>query len=150
MKSTHRSVRLAFGLTIGLALALFSGPPAAAAGGATSATYDAPVTWKLLDYQQAICVDTRYGRSTYFLIVIQGSWSAPIEVTARELPDGSTAGTPHAFIPPGSNDDHNVLTLVPVVVPPTPIGVYGAVLWASDAVETQTVPITIRVQERCP
>ncbi len=147
MKSTHRAVRLAVGLTTGLALALLGSSPAvagAARGGVTTTS----ATWTLVDYQQSACITSSIGRTTYFLVVIQGSWSRPITPAAQNLPAGSQGST-SAPIPPGSNYSGVVQSMVWVGMPPTPVGVYTAAIRASDGVTTQTVPLTLRVQASC-
>lgn len=142
MKSACRAVGLATGLVLTLST-VTSGPEPSAITGTSTAT------WTLVDYQQSDCVTANSGRSTYFPIWISGSWSTTLEVGLRSLPEGSRAGE-SAPIPPGSNDGSDALRAVPVTIPPIPAGVYTAQLFASNEADTQTVPITLRVQPSCP
>lgn len=164
MRSLHRTVRSALSLTTGLALALAptlaTSTPAAAGArtGSTGATTVAPFAaapaapaapagWTLMDYQQAICIDAAYGRKTYFWIFIAGDRPVPITIGAEGLPAGSESTS--VAIPPGSNGGSTALAGVWVSIPPIPVGVYTAALYTDDGVEKQTVPITIRSQQRC-
>ncbi len=132
MKSLNRA------LTAGLLMATF----AAAAAPASAST------WTLRDLGQRICVDSVYGRSTYFLVSVDGTWSSTIGATIHDLPPGSTtSGT--SPIPPGSNSSGTVQTAVGVSIPPTPVGVYTARLQATDGTDTQNVPLTVDVRARC-
>nr|WP_062338522.1 DUF5980 family protein [Herbidospora sakaeratensis] len=132
MKTIHRA------LTAGLLMALF----------AASAAPASAATWTLRDLQQRICVDAAYGRSTYFLVSVEGTWSSTIGATVQNLPPGSsTSGT--SPIPPGSNYGGTVQTAVGVTIPPTPVGVYAAQLRATDGTDVQTVPLTVDVRSRC-
>ncbi|MEW9533425.1 DUF5980 family protein [Microbispora sp. NPDC049125] len=137
MRSTHRAVRSAIGVTTGLALALSGALPASAA------------TWTLRDVNQRICVAAQYGHpGTYFLAPVVGSWSTTITTGVRNLPPGSSSvgGTP---IPPGSNYGTNVNGFVQVTIAPAPVGEYSAEVWASDGAETQSVPVAISIRDSC-
>ncbi|MDW5325820.1 DUF5980 family protein [Plantactinospora sp. KLBMP9567] len=134
---------MALGLVTALTLALIAGQPAAAAGTSTSEG-----GWQLTNIGQRICIPAGESWWTYFWITIDGEWSTPIEVGARNLPAGTTTSLPHAPIPPGSSDGHTALNLIAMTLPPLPFGVYQPVLTASDGLQTQRVPVTIQVQER--
>ncbi|MEO3931096.1 DUF5980 family protein [Micromonosporaceae bacterium B7E4] len=142
LRSTFGAARLALGLVTALTLALIVGQPAAAAGTTTSAG-----GWRLTNIGQRICIPADESWWTYFWITIDGEWSTPIEVGARNLPAGTTTSLPHAPIPPGSSDGHTALNLIAMTLPPLPFGVYQPELTASDGRETQSVPVTIQVQE---
>lgn len=142
LRSIPGLARLAFGLVTALTLALIGSQPAAAAGTTSAAT------WQLTGIGQRICIPAGQSWWTYFWITIDGDWSTPIEVGARDLPAGTTTSLPHAPIPPGSSDGHTALNLIAMTLPPLPFGVYRPELTASDGVETQSVPVTIEVQER--
>lgn len=141
-RSTFGVARLALGLFTAMALTLVGSPPAAASGTATSTA-----TWRLTGIGQRICIPADESWWTYFWITIDGEWSTAIEVGARNLPAGTTTSLPHAPIPPGSSDGHHALNLIAMTLPPLPFGVYQPELTASDGVETQSVPVTIQVQE---
>ncbi|GLW20107.1 DUF5980 family protein [Microbispora triticiradicis] len=139
MKSPHRAVRLALGLTTGLALTLAGAPPASAA------------TWTLNDIHQQTCVTSRYGHpGTYFLAQVTGTWSANITLGLSDLPSGSTV-MGGLIGGPGSNSDPTLVNgFVGVSIAPAPVGTYTAHLVASDGTVTQTNPITIHVKDSCP
>ncbi|MGI5150731.1 DUF5980 family protein [Plantactinospora sp. CA-294935] len=143
LRSTFGAARLALGLVTALTLALIAGQPAAAAGTTTPEG-----GWQLTNIGQRICIPAGESWWTYFWITIDGEWSTPIEVGARNLPAGTTTSLPHAPIPPGSSDGHTALNLIAMTLPPLPFGVYQPVLTASDGLQTQSVPVTIQVQER--
>ncbi|MEN3612949.1 DUF5980 family protein [Plantactinospora sp. ZYX-F-223] len=142
LRSTFGAARMALGLVTALTLALIAGQPAAAAGTTTSAG-----GWQLTNIGQRICIPAGESWWTYFWITIDGEWSTPIEVGARNLPAGTTTSLPHSPIPPGSSDGHTALNLIAMTLPPLPFGVYRPVLTASDGLQTQSVPVTIQVQE---
>ncbi|MGX7673104.1 DUF5980 family protein [Plantactinospora sp. DSM 117369] len=142
LRSTFGAARMALGLVTALTLALIAGQPAAAAGTPTSAG-----GWQLTNIGQRICIPAGESWWTYFWITIDGEWSTPIEVGARNLPAGTTTSLPHSPIPPGSSDGHTALNLIAMTLPPLPFGVYRPVLTASDGLQTQSVPVTIQVQE---
>ncbi|MFY1692079.1 DUF5980 family protein [Plantactinospora sp. WMMB782] len=142
-RSTFGVARLALGLVTALALVLVGSQPAAATGGTTP-----PGSWQLTNIGQRICIPAGESWWTYFWITIGGEWSTPIEVGARGLPVGTTTSLPHAPIPPGSSDGHTAVNLIAMTLPPLPFGVYRPELTASDGTVTQSVPVTIRVQER--
>ncbi|MEV0732968.1 DUF5980 family protein [Polymorphospora sp. NPDC050346] len=142
LRSTSGTAQVALGLFMTLVLALIGGQPAAAADTTTSAA-----SWRLTDIGQRICIPAGQSWWTYFWITIDGEWSTPIEVGARNLPSGTTTSLPHPPIPPGSSDGHNALNLIAMTLPPLPFGVYRPELTASDGVQTQSVPVTIQVQE---
>ena len=150
MKSTRRIVRLALGVATGVALALSGALPASAATTeATAFSSETTDTWTVQDINQRICVTSRSGHpSTYFLVPVYGSWSTTLTTGIRNLPPGATSsgGTP---ISPGSNYGPTVLGFVQLSVPPLPVGVYAAEVWASDGTETHSAPATINVQENC-
>ncbi|MEU8024272.1 DUF5980 family protein [Micromonospora haikouensis] len=141
-RSILGTVRLALGLVTALALTLVGGQPAAASGATTTTT-----TWRLTDIGQRICIPAGQSWWTYFWITIDGQWSTPIEVGARNLPAGTTTSLPQAPVPPGSSNGHTALTLIAMTLPPLPHGVYQPELTASDGVQTQSVPVTIKVQD---
>ncbi|MFC6018148.1 DUF5980 family protein [Plantactinospora solaniradicis] len=142
LRSTPGLARLALGLVTALTLATIGSQPAAAAGTTRSAT-----TWQLTSIGQRICIPAGESWWTYFWITLDGEWSTPVEVGARNLPTGTTTSLPHTPIPPGSSDGHTALNLIAMTLPPLPFGVYRPELTASDGVETQSVPVTIQVQE---
>ncbi|MBF9132894.1 hypothetical protein I0C86_28625 [Plantactinospora sp. S1510] len=142
LRSTFGVARLALGLVTALTLALIGSQPAAAAGTTTSAA-----TWQLTNIGQRVCIPAGESWFTYFWITIDGTWSTPIEVGARDLPAGTTTSLPHVPIPPGSSDGHIALNLIAMTLPPLPFGVYRPELTASDGTRTQSVPVTIQVQE---
>ncbi|GAA4461527.1 DUF5980 family protein [Phytohabitans houttuyneae] len=137
--------RLALGLITALTLALVASQPAAAA---STTTTPPATTWQLASIGQRICIPAGESWWTYFWITIDGQWSTPIEVGARNLRAGTTTSLPHAPIPPGSSDGHVALNLIAMTLPPLPFGVYQPELTASDGTVTQSVPVTIQVQER--
>ncbi|MFY1669966.1 DUF5980 family protein [Plantactinospora sp. WMMB334] len=174
-----RSIRLgapsALCLATALAATLLGALPAAAAGGpatpagpaaagTTTVTAGAAAdraaeqaTWKLtplLEGGQTLCTQTTLGRWSLVYVVIVGTWSTEIEAGVHSLPPGSDIQT---FPPlaPGSNPrtpggSIRINTAVNVYAPPLPVGTYPAVLWASDGVQTQSIPFEIRAQEeRC-
>lgn len=141
-RSPFGVARLALGLVTALALTLVGSQPAAAAG------HRPPVpSWQLTNIGQRICIPADQSWWTYFWITIDGTWSRPLEVGARNLPAGTSTSLPHAPIPPGSSDGHTAINLISVTLPPLPFGVYQPVLTASDGVSTQSVPVTVTVQE---
>ncbi|MET8043319.1 DUF5980 family protein [Micromonospora sp. NPDC005215] len=142
LRSTFGIARLALALVTAATLALIATQPAAA-----SPTRTPAATWTLTSVGQRICIPADQSWFTYFWITIDGTWSTPIEVGARNLPPGTTTSLPHAPIPPGSSDGHTVLNLVAMTLPPLPFGIYQLELTASDGVRTQSVPVTIQVQE---
>lgn len=142
VRSTFGVARLALGLVTTLTLALIGSQPATAADTPTSAA-----TWQLTNIGQRICIPADQSWWTYFWITIDGEWSTPIEVGARNLPAGTTTSLPHVPIPPGSSDGHTALNLIAMTLPPLPFGIFQPELTASDGVETQSVPVTIQVQE---
>ncbi|MEV4759724.1 DUF5980 family protein [Micromonospora sp. NPDC049559] len=141
-RSTFGVARLALGLVTAVTLALVGGQPAVAADRTTPTE-----TWQLSNIGQRICIPAGQTWWTYFWITIKGEWSTPIEVGARNLPAGTTTSLPHAPIPPGSSDGHAALNLIAMTLPPLPFGVYQPELTASDGVRTDSVPVTIQVQE---
>lgn len=137
MRSIHRTVRSALVVVAALALVLTG------AGSATAST------WTLRDVGQRMCVTSDFGHpGAYFFAPVVGSWSSTIRTGITDLPPGSTSPGGNS-LPPGSNDTDNVNGFVPVSIAPAPVAVYHAEVWASDGRETQTAPVTIRVQERC-
>ncbi|GAB2921829.1 hypothetical protein GCM10027280_06290 [Micromonospora polyrhachis] len=142
LRSTSGVARLALGLAAAVAMALAASPPAAATGAKTSTA-----TWQLMDIGQRICIPAGEPWWTYFWITIDGEWSTPIEVGVRNLPDGTTTSLPHQPLAPGSSDGRSALDLIDMTLPPLPFGIYQPELTASDGVETQSVPVTIQVQE---
>jgi hypothetical protein len=141
VKTIPRAARLALGAATGLALVL-SGTTAAAAS-----------TWELDDMDQRICIQTNDGHWTYFLVQINGSWSTVIQSKLENLPPGFTSKD-GSLVGPGSNPTHPggqaiVQSLVEMKVAPLPVGVYTALLTATDGTEAQSVPVTINVKVRC-
>ncbi|MFK3983750.1 DUF5980 family protein [Micromonospora sp. NPDC050397] len=143
LRSTVGVARLALGLLSAVVLALISSSPATASGSTTSAT-----GWQLTGVGQRICIPADESWWTYFWIMIDGEWSTAIEVGARNLPAGTTTSLPHAPIPPGSSDGRHALNLIAMTLPPLPHGVYQPELTATDGVQTQSIPVTIQVQDR--
>jgi hypothetical protein len=142
LRSTFGTARLALGLAATMALVVIAGQPVAA-----SATTTSTASWRLTNIGQRVCIPTGESWWTYFWITIDGEWSTPIEVGARNLPAGTTTSLPHAPIPPGSSDGATALNLIAMTLPPLPRGIYQPELTASDGTQTQSVPITIQVQE---
>ncbi|WP_422770242.1 DUF5980 family protein [Plantactinospora sp. WMMC1484] len=137
--------RLVLGLVTAVMLTLAASQPAFAAKRATGTS---PTTWQLTNIGQRICIPAGESWWTYFWITIDGEWSTPIEVGARDLPAGTTTSLPHVPIPPGSSNGRTALNLIAMTLPPLPFGIYQPELTASDGVVTQSVPVTIKVQER--
>jgi hypothetical protein len=146
LRSTFGVTRLVLGLVTVLTLALVGSSSAAAAAPSTTATSTSTATWQLLDVNQRVCIPAGVSWWTYFGIIIDGEWSTPLETGARDLPAGTITDLP-SLMPPGSGDGHVVQELIAITLPPLAMGVYQAELTASDGVETQSTPITIKVQE---
>ncbi|GIG88064.1 DUF5980 family protein [Plantactinospora endophytica] len=144
LRSSFGAARLALGLLTAVTLALVSGQPAVAADTSTTST----TSWRLTNIGQRICIPADESWWTYFWITIDGTWTRPIEVGARNLPSGTTTSLPHAPLPPGSSNGATALNLIAMTLPPLPFGIYQPELTASDGVITQSVPVTIQVQER--
>ncbi|WBB80182.1 DUF5980 family protein [Micromonospora sp. WMMD882] len=147
-RSLFAAARLALGLATAVTLALVGSQPAAASGATTSGATAAGASWQLVDLGQRVCIPADQSWFTYFLVAVEGQWSAPLEIGARNLPAGTTTSLPHAPVPPGTGDGHTVVNMVAMTLPPLPFGVYQPELTASDGAHTQSVPVTIRVQER--
>lgn len=140
LRSTPRAVRLALALTAALALMLAGSPAAASPSTGTT-------TWKLQDWEQRICIHANESYWTYFLVVLDGEWSTPVQLGVRDLPAGTVMDAPPQ-IPPGTGNGSNVNGWLMMTLPPLAHGVYRATLTASDGVSTQTAPITIQAQDR--
>lgn len=141
LRSTPRTLRLVLALTAGLALMLAGSPaPASASSGTT--------TWRLQTWEQRICIQANQTHWTYFLVVLDGEWSRPIQLGVRDLPAGTVPDAPLPQIPPGTGNGSLVQELVQMTLPPLPHGVYRAELTASDGRSTQSSPITIQAQDR--
>lgn len=144
-RTVSGGARLVAALVSALVLALVGAQPAAASGATTS-------TWQLTDNGQKICIPAGKTWWTYFWITIDGHWTTPIEVGARNLPPGTVTSLPHSALPPGSSNGRTALDLIEMTLPPLAHGVYQPELTASDGVQTQSVPVTIQVQDEwgCP
>lgn len=130
------------------ATALLGGSQALAASD-RAAPSTAAASWQLIDYQQSVCYVSTRGGTSYYGIWISGSWTHTIDVGASGLPAGGSYYTSYAPIPPGSSDGVGSLAYVAVVLPSTPVAVYPASIWADDGTTRESVPVTIRVQDRC-
>lgn len=140
LRSTPRAVRTALALAAVLALMLAGSPaPASASPGTT--------TWRLQTWEQRICIAAGGTHWTYFLVVLDGTWPAPVRVALRDLPAGTVTDEPQRLAP-GTGDGSRVQTLLQATLPPLPHGVYRASLTASDGRSTQSAPITVQVQDR--
>jgi hypothetical protein len=145
MTSGHaRRLGIALTLIATLATTLVAGTAAQAARSGTTAA-----TWTLVDYQQNNCVKSATGGTTYYGIWISGSWSHSVDVGAQSLPAGASYSTSYAPIAPGSSTGVYSLAYVAVTVPPTAVATYTPSIWASDGVDRQAVPVTLRVQVKC-
>lgn len=149
MKSARFAATAALGLTTVLVSALLGAAPAAAASSPA-----APATWTLtplFDGGQSICTEPAEGRWSLVYVLIKGTWSSDIEVGVSDLPSGSDTQLPPPLAP-GSNPRRPggtvyINTAVNVYAPPLPVGSYPAEVWASDGVETQTIPFRISAQK---
>jgi hypothetical protein len=144
------------GLTLTLALVRTPAPTAASRPRPSptppTVTPFPGATWTLVDYHQNTCYFFPQGSaySNYYGIWIQGRWRHAIDVGASQLPTGAQTWTSYAPIPPGSSDGIGSLAYVAIQLPPTtPVGTYGATLWASDGTVTESVPVVLTVQTRC-
>jgi hypothetical protein len=105
--------------------------------------------WKLVDYDQSACFSPNV-TSTWYGIWLRGTWKHPVQIGAEGLPAGGSYSTSDAPIPPGSSTGVYSLAYVEVTIPAsTPIGTYGASLWAQSGKVKHTVPITLVVKARC-
>jgi len=115
----------------------------------TAAAGTAPHGWRLVDYQQSACFSPNV-TSTWYGIWLKGTWKHPVQIGAEDLPAGGSYSTSDAPIPPGSSTGIYSLAYVEVTIPATtPVGTYGATLWAKSGKVEHTVPITLVVKARC-
>jgi len=116
--------------------------------GPTSAS--AASSWTLVDNHQSACFYRPYGTTQYYPVWIKGSWSRPISVSVSGTPAGSDEWTYDSPIDPGSTDGTGSMAYVAVKVPTTTAnGQYTAALEATDGSTTQSVPVTLSVQDSC-
>ncbi|APU15377.1 MULTISPECIES: DUF5980 family protein [Actinoalloteichus] len=133
------------GVAVGLVGMLLAGAPAAASSGGTTESG----TWYLDDFEQRLCVVAERGwRDTYVWAPIFGEWSTPIIIGVRNMPAGSTS--PEGTIAPGSHPGPGIRYFAELSLAPAPVGVYHAEVWADDGTVTQTAPVRLNYQERCP
>lgn len=153
MRSTSRVARLALAVATGLALMVaVSSPAAAVTGSGNSAatvvmagtTAGPGPTWVLKDFSESQCVSAEFGRWTYFMVQVSGTWSTTLYASLADFPEGSE--TMIIPIQPGAYRIH----LIPVTIPPIPVGMYAAELQVTDGTVTQTSSIELRSQGRCP
>src|SRR5262249_41523409 len=105
--------------------------------------------WQLVDYQQSACFSPNV-TSTWYGIWLKGTWKHPVQIGAEDLPAGGSFSTSDGPIPPGSSTGIYSLAYVEVTIPAsTPVGTYGATLWAKSGRVEHTVPITLAVKARC-
>ncbi|WP_221761056.1 DUF5980 family protein [Kibdelosporangium aridum] len=151
MRLTHRAVRLLLCLAAVLTLALTGAVPVSASQSPATATKS---SWKLVDLQQRMCLTADFGHpNTYFVALVQGTWSRTITTGIRNLPPGSsTLGG--SILPPGSHYGSDINGWIQVTIAPTTPGLYTAEVWAADGVQTQTTPARIYMLEHtlvgCP
>ena len=149
MRSTFRAVICGAGIVSSvLSLSLLASPAAEArTGGAGVTPAETTPTWTLVDYQTRVCVDAAFGRKSYVFAWPAGTWTKTIQIDLEGLPPGSTSSP--GVIGPGSSDGGKALGGVIFTIPPTPVGVYDAALWATDGTVRHSVPVTIDVRTRC-
>lgn len=140
MGTRHRVAKVTLGLAAALTVGFTGAQPAAAA---------AAPTWRMVDLTGVPCVTAQEPRFIYFLVVLDGHWSSPLEVGGKDLPAGTQLHLEVAPIPPGSGDGHSVQTALPMILPPLPPGTYNFAVTTSDGTDTQSDPTTIIVKDRC-
>ncbi|ASO20597.1 hypothetical protein FHR81_004709 [Actinoalloteichus hoggarensis] len=132
------------GMAVALVGMFVAGTPAAATPGGAEAA-----TWYMQDGEQRLCVQADRGwRDTYVWAPIFGEWSTPIAIGVRNMPAGSVS--PEGTIAPGSHHGPGIRYFAELSLAPAPVGVYHAEVWADDGTVTQTGPVKLRYQERCP
>lgn len=147
-RSTFGVRPMLLGMLAALALMLVGGQPAAAAPGTSSTVAPSAATWELRDIGQRTCLQHNTSNFTYFMVLVQGSWSTPLELGVGNLPAGTTTTLPHELVPPGSSEGSVPVSLIGFYLPPLPIGIYQPKLTVSDGTVTQSVQVTIKMQER--
>ena len=149
MRSTVRAIVCgASVMSTVLSLALLASPASAArTGGAGVTQAETKPSWAFVDYQTRVCVDSAFGRKSYVIAWLAGTWKETIQIDLEGLPPGSTSSP--GVIGPGSSDGATAGGGVIFNIPPTPVGVYDAAMWGSDGTVRRTMPVTIDVKTRC-
>jgi len=148
-------------MAVALGTTAAASPPAASSG------------WQLVDEftGHPVCY-TNGGGSNYLGIYLSGSWSAPMNIGASDLPHrgsyttyilyqtGYQYSAGSAPIPPGSGNGTGTLNVGPqttaraYVVTTMPYGLpvnssFTITLWASDGTTTQTESVPIVIKATC-
>jgi hypothetical protein len=142
MRSTIRAVVCGFSI---MSLSLLASPGAVAQTGVSQG--ETTASWTLADPGSRVCVDAAYGRKSYVIAFPSGHWDNTLTIGLQALPPGSTSS--EGVIAPGSSDGSYGLGGVTFDIPPTPIGVYDAAMWATDGRVRRSMPVTIDVKARC-
>ncbi|HET9953888.1 MAG TPA: DUF5980 family protein [Polyangiaceae bacterium] len=143
MKSIHRFNKLSITFVGALAAAVVAGSPAAAKSNAVTAS-----AWTLNDYNQRVCYAPGTG-FTYFLVSVTGTWSNPIQWSLSSVPSGWSDYGP-GTIPSGSAGPGAVQALAALNISISAAeGDYTIPLTASDGLQTQSVPLLVRIRKGC-